>query len=362
MHRLTLSRFLARTAAAVFVLASILSAQRPPQGMERAVSVQFGWTADAHHAGFIVARDKGFFAEQGLQVELRPGGPGAADAIDAVLSGEADIGQAGGIEQLIRAWALDRRVIPFAAIHRDTPDALISLAGNPIRSAAELPGKRIAVAFGDAAEILLRAFLHEAGIDPNQVTLLPFEFDLKPLIEGEVDAVTGFRTDQPATLTALGIEPVVLAYSTLGVESYGYTFFTSERLSFPSDDLTSRFAAAARKGWSYVFENREEAVDILIEAVEGPLDRDVELAKLDLLAPLMLDRNGRLATWRLDRRRVESVAAHLVQQGLIDDVPAIPTGPGARRRDQDCRPAGPGEPSPARKHGRRAACGDTGLF
>src|SRR5260221_11798786 len=89
------------------------------------VRVQFGWVPDAHHAGFWVAMEKGFYKDEGLAVELRPGGIGSSP-ISAVVSGAAEVGQISGVEQLISARAEGLPVRAIGAFHRTSPHALIS--------------------------------------------------------------------------------------------------------------------------------------------------------------------------------------------------------------------------------------------
>lgn len=284
------------------------------------VTVQFGWIPDGHHAGFYVALEKGLYKAHGLDITFLPGGLDS-NPIKAVLSKSADIGQAGGVEQVISARAQGLPMLAFAAIHRDTPHALISLDRKPIRDAKDLPGKRIAIAYGDAAELLFKAFLSKAQIDPTVITLEPFRFDLITLINGQVDAVTGFMTDQPVTLKEKGQNPVVLSYASQGVHSYGYTFFTTEEYRANNQEVVKAFYAASREGYEYTFAHPDEAIAITKKALKATFNNATELAKLELVSTLMLDTNGKLADWSLDAERVQEVAGYLKDQGQLKDMP-----------------------------------------
>ncbi len=312
-------------AAAGFLLASLLplSSCKPEQGQDdhlRRVTVQWGWIPDGHHAGFYVALEKGFYKTRGLEVSFLPGGLDS-NPIKSVVSGSADIGQAGGIEQLISARAQGLPVLAFAAIHRDTPHALISLERNPIRSVKDLPGKRVAVAYGDAAEILFKAFLAKGGVDPKSLTMEPFRFDLTPLIIGAVDAITGFKTDQPVTLKEKGLRPVVLSYSSLGIRSYGYTFFTTNEYRAKYPDVIESFYSASREGFEYAFAHLDEAIAITKKTIRASFSDVSEKAKLELESSLMLDDKGKLADWSLDPELVREVEGYLKSQGQIKAIP-----------------------------------------
>lgn len=281
----------------------------------RLVRVQFGWLPDSHHAGFWLARDKGYYKAEGLSVELRAGGLDSSPQT-AVVSGAADIGQAGGLEQLITARAEGLPVQAIAAFHRTSPQALISLNSNPVRSASDLRGKTIAVAYGDAAELLFREFISRNGIAEKELHLVPFRFDLTPLMNHKVDVITGFSTDQPSTLKVKGFSPVVLRYADVGIESYGYTFFCSEQYIARNHDVIDAFLRASRRGWEYAFSHKSEAIALML-AHFPHLDPSAEDTKFESVRQLMCDKNGQLSEWTLDVGLVRDAARRLQQYASL---------------------------------------------
>ena len=302
------------------LLSSVSCGRRQEKAPElRRITVQWGWIPDGHHAGFYVAREKGFYNARGLEAVFLPGGSAGSNPINSVMAKSADIGQAGGVEQVIGARARGRPVLAFAAIHRDTPHALISLASNPVRSAKDLPGKRVAVAFGDAAELLFKAYLAKAGVDPRTIGMEPFQFDLASLTNGRVDAITGFKTDQPVTLQEQGLGSIVLSYSSLGVTSYGYTLFTTEEFRARHPDIVEAFYAASREGFDYAFTHPDEAIAIMRKALGANFNESSEKAKLLLASTLMLDSSGQLADWSLEAEMVERAEGYLKDHGQLKE-------------------------------------------
>lgn len=279
----------------------------------KAVRVQFGWLPDSHHAGFWIAKDKGYYEAEGLSVELTPGGLDSSP-LKSVVSGAADIGQAGGIEQLVSARAEGLPVRAIAAFHRVSPQALISLDRSPVRAASDLRGKRVAVAYGDAAELLFREFISRNGIPDDAMTLVPFRFDLTPLMDDKVDVVTGFSTDQPATLKAKGFAPVVLRYSDVGIRSYGYTFFCAEDYVAQHPDICDRFIRASRRGWEYAFAHKDEAI-ALMKKHFPTLDASVEGTKFEDVRALMCDGDGHLSQWDMNTAMISDAISRLRQYG-----------------------------------------------
>ncbi|MGE0356477.1 MAG: ABC transporter substrate-binding protein [Burkholderiales bacterium] len=299
-------------------------AETPPQPQAEKLILQLHWIPDAHQLGFWLAIDKGFYREHGLDVTINPGGLDA-NPIKDVVSGSADLGQVGGIEQACTAVSEGLPVKAIASIHRETPHALISLSSKPIEKPADLPGKTIAVAYGDTAELLLKAYMAEARVTDSTVRLVPYKFDLTPLLAGKVDAVTGFSTGQPATIEKLGRRPVVLAYSSLGISSYGYTIISSETTIAKKSGAIRRFLTASRKGWEYAFSHPDEAVALFKNRFGDIVDEKLTRRELDLIKNLMLDATGKLATWKLDEGRVKSVIGYLERQGQLKKAPPVPT-------------------------------------
>lgn len=290
-----------------------------PQNVEQPVrlTLQLHWLPDPHQMGFWVASDLGFYKREGLDVVVHSGGLDA-NPIKDVLGGSADIGQVGGVEQACVAVSEGLPLKAIASIQRETPHALISLSQKPINGPSDFKGKTIAVAYGDTAELLLKSYMAEAKVDESSVTLIPFRFDLTPLLAGQVDAITGFSTAQPAMLEKLGRSPVVLSYASVGLSSYGYTLVASnEGLKNKSAAIT-KFLKASREGWDYAFAHPEESVALMKKRFgEGVIEEDVALRQLTLIKKLMLEPDGQLATWKLDEARVAGVLGYLQERGQL---------------------------------------------
>jgi ABC-type nitrate/sulfonate/bicarbonate transport system substrate-binding protein len=285
------------------------------------LTLKLHWIPDTHQLGFWVALDKGLYREHGLDMTIFPGGMDANPLRD-VINGSADLGQVGGIEQVVLAANEGLPMKAIAAIHRRSPHALISLKSRPIEKPSDFQGKTIAVAFGDTAEILLKAYMDKEGIPLDSVKLVPFRYDLTPLLLGEVDAVTGFSTGQPVTLKEKGKEPCVLSYDSAGVKSYGYTIVVSKKTMAEKGPALRTFLAASREGWQYAFAHPDESAALFKKRFGDAVEIERTKAELNLIRSLMLDDKGELAKWNIDDTVVQGVKDMLVKySGVKKDLP-----------------------------------------
>lgn len=309
-------------AMVVLSLAGCGKSDTPREGQPEKLTLQLHWIPDTHQLGFWTALDKGIYRSAGLDVAIHPGGLDANPIKDA-LSGAADIGQVGGIEQVCAAVSEGLPLKAIASIHRETPHALISLSSKPIQKPSDFIGKTIAVAYGDTAEVLLKSYMTQAGVSESSVKLVPFKFDLTPLLSGQVDAITGFSTGQPATIEKLGKTPVVLSYSSMGISSYGYTLVASDATLAKKAVAVDKFLQASREGWEYAFSHPDEAISLFKKRFGNSVDEKQSHRELELIRPLMLGQNGKLSTWKLEDTRVAGVLKFLRGRGqLKQDIPA----------------------------------------
>ena len=291
--------------------------------MRERLTLQLHWIPDAHQLGFWAALDGGIYADAGLDVTIHPGGLDA-NPIRDVVGGTADIGQIGGIEQAVTAVSEGLPIKAVAALHRDSPHALISLAANPVTTPEGFKGKTIAVAYGDAAELLLNGYIENENIDKESIKFVPFRFDLSPLINGDVDAITGFSTGQPVTLEEQGRTPAVLEYSKSGIASYGYTLITSDKVLAERQKTVAVFLEATRKGWEFAFANPRTAIKQFKQRFGDSVDETRASKELALIKRLMLDQQGELASWKLEEKRVAGVIDILKKYGSLPS-PAEPS-------------------------------------
>lgn len=248
------------------------------------VTMQLGWLASNGILGEVVANKKGFFADEGLTLDIVPGGPNV-DGVASVASGRANLGQISSSPSLMLARSAGLPVTAIATGYQKHPFTYFSLKSNPVNKPSDMIGKKIAT--NGTARILLEALLAANDITEDQLEIMVMGSDMGPLMTGQVDVVTGWNTNTSA-LKILGDQRVDLTLWDGGVQLYAYPYYTNDTTLAENREQVNGMIRAISKGWGYAYENREEAVDILLEAYPN-LNREDELATVDLVLSYVFD-------------------------------------------------------------------------
>ena len=249
------------TIIATVIMTSSLKAENTTGSHSLApITVQLKWKHQFQFAGFYAAIEQGFYQEAGFDVTLKEAGP-MTNPIDEVLSGRADYGVANSELMLYRLKG--KSVTVLAALIQHSPIVLMSLKSSNILSPQDLIGKKLMYPEGHYGANTL-GILFKEGIDQAQVESVPLSFNINDLIEGKVDAMVGYVTDQPYLLNAKNIEYNLIHPRSYGIDFYGDTLFTRESLAVKDPKEVSEFRNATLKGWQYAIDHPRETIDIII--------------------------------------------------------------------------------------------------
>lgn len=236
------------------------------------VKMQLGWLASNGVIGEVAAQKKGFFEAEGIKLQIVPGGPNV-DGVAGVASGQSTLGQISSSPSVMLARSAGIPVKAFLSGYRKHPFTYFSLKKNPIREPKDMIGKTIATQ--PTAFILLRALLAQNGIAEDQVKMVNMGSDMNQLLTGQADAATGWVTNTNA-LKVLGEDRVDMMLWDAGLQLYANVYYTTDEQLDKHADVLTRFTRATAKGWAYVRDNPQEAVDMLCAAYPN-LDKASEL-------------------------------------------------------------------------------------
>lgn len=242
------------------------------------VTLQLGWLASNGIMGEVAAAERGFFAEEGLALDIVPGGPNI-DGVASVASGRATMGSISSSPSLMLARSAGLPVTCIAAGYQQHPFTYFSLEKNPVRKPADLVGKRVAT--NGTARILLEAMLAKNGISEDDVEVLVMGSDMAPLMTGQADVVTGWKTNTSA-LEIIGDQRVDMSLWDAGVQLYANPYYVTDQTLSENPEQVQGMLRAIARGWGWVHENPEAAVDILVTRYPN-LDRENELKTVDMV-------------------------------------------------------------------------------
>ena len=260
----------------VFFLLSCL-AIAPAWALEHVV-LQLNWKHQFQFAGYYAAVEKGYFREAGFDVSLREL-PSGSNPLEIVLDGEADFGVAAS--ELAWHRAQGKPVVALAAIVQHSPLILL-VNRRKISNVDSLEGSRIMLA---PHETELFAYLRREEI--RQFTTVPNTFDTRDLIEGRIDAMSGYATDEPFLLRKAGFPYLIFNPAAVGINFYGDTLFTSERRIQASPERVRAFRQAVVRGWAYALANQEEIADLILARYSKRHEREHLLFEANELRRLM---------------------------------------------------------------------------
>ena len=242
------------------------------------IRLQLGWLASNGILGEVMADKLGYFAEEGLELEIVPGGPNI-DGVASVASGANNFASISSSPSLMLARSAGLPIKCVAAGYQQHPFTYFSLKDNPIREPKDMIGKKIGTQ--GTAQILLRAMLAKNGISEDDVEVIVMGGDMGALMSGQVDAVTGWQTNVGA-LSVLGDKRVDMMLWDAGIQLYANPYYTTDKvLDQDGDKITAAIRAVAR-GWGAVHADPAAGVDALVERYPN-LDKASEMKAVDLV-------------------------------------------------------------------------------
>ena len=287
-----------------------------PSARAEALTVMLDWFINPDHGPLVVALEKGFFAEAGLEVELvEPADPN--DPPKLVAAGKAPLAVSYQPQLHMQAAA----GLPLARIGTlvATPlNTLLVLEGGPIEKIADLKGRKVGFSVGGFEDAALKAMLAPAGLGLDDITLVNVNFSLSPsLLAGQVDAVIGaFRNFELNQLAIEGHKGRAFYVEEHGVPPYDELIIVANSARL-DDPRLKPFLRGLERGVQFLVNHPEEAWRLFAGHKKGLDDELNRRAWRDTLPRFAL----RPAA--LDRGRYEAFAGFLLKQGVIDKTPPV---------------------------------------
>jgi putative hydroxymethylpyrimidine transport system substrate-binding protein len=302
--------------ARALLLVLILAGVSLPACAADKLTVMLDWFVNPDHAPLVVAREKGFFAEQGLEVELVvPADPN--DPPKLVAAGQVDIAVSYQ-PQLHLQIAQGLPVVRVGTLVATPLNSLVVLADGPIRSVADLKGRKVGFSVGGFEDALLGAMLERHGLKLADVELVNVNFSLSPaLIAGQVDAVIGaFRNFELNQMQIAGRPCRAFFPEEEGVPPYDELIFLAKADHLDRPELR-RFLTAVEAATAWTANHPAEAWAVF-KATDPMLDDELNRRAWADTLPRFAHSPA-----ALDHGRYRRFAGFLAERGLIAAPPPV---------------------------------------
>jgi NitT/TauT family transport system substrate-binding protein len=257
-------RFLEKSAVVAGALATPAIWSRGRAAELKPVTLTLDWLFQGPNAGFLVAHDKGFYRDAGLDITIAPG-KGSGTTAQLVGSKATQIGFSDGFV-VGNSIAKGMEIKTVGSIYRRGPAAIMVRADSPIKTPKDLEGKILAMTAGSAQFQQWPAFCKGAGIDASKINMVNIDpAGVGPaLVSGKADAIGGYVFSYAPSIQVRGKTDLrIFWFADSGVTVVSNGIIVHQDLLKSDPDIVRAFVPAAIKGFIYGRQNMEEAIAIV---------------------------------------------------------------------------------------------------
>ena len=237
-----------------------------------------------------VAEEKGYFEEQGLNVDIQHS---TGEHLSLLMAGEVDFTTADANSVLKRRADPGLPIVAIALFGQRGQQAFLALSDSGISAPKDWEGKTFGYKLSIPPDYL--AILEAEGVDRSLIQEVRVGFDPRILTEGQVDVLAAFKSNEPNVIRGMGFDVNMFDAADYGVPTLGLTYIVRQDQIDEDSDTVERFLKATMKGLEFAATNTEETLDIVLKYAEGA-DREhmrfmLEAEFADAISP-HTDANG----------------------------------------------------------------------
>lgn len=299
------------------------------------IDLMLDWYPNAVHSYLYAAEERGYFEEAGLDVNIHfPANP--TDPINMVAAGQMTLGITYQPDVITARANQEIKIKSIAAIVRSPLNHIVMLDDSTVDSPADLEGLKVGYPGIPLNEALITTMVKSDGGDPENVEMIDVGFELgSSLVSEKVDAIVGAYINHEVPLLASeGVDTKTLNPEQYGVPPYYELVLVTNDENWEKKEKEIRaFWKAASKGYEWVAEHPEKAVELLLENQDNanfPLIREVEEESMEILLPKMKSDEGfgsqslknwqNVTDWMLERELIEEAPdLNLIFKNLPED-------------------------------------------
>jgi len=276
------------------------------------VTLQLQWLNQFQFAGYYVAKEKGYYKYNELEVEILPY-KNDVDILRNVLTQEATF--ATGRTSLLIHKNNGYPVVALAAIFQKSPAALL-ITNENIKSPYDLKNKKIMISADAITSASYMSMLFSEGIISDNIIIQKHSYNLDDLINGKTDAIASYISNEPYKLEKRGIKYKYFHPKDYGFDFYGDLLYTSKQMIDNNPKVVEQFTEASLKGWDYAFQNINETAKLIFDNYNSQNKTLEELIyEGETLKKLAYDKNGQIG--HISEEKFDEIAKVYRLLGLI---------------------------------------------
>ena len=266
------------------------------------VSLQLQWKYQFQFAGYILAKEKGFYKEKNLDVHIKEWHHGI-HMVDEVINENSQFAVSRPTSLI--DISKGKKIIYLATIYQSSPLVLLSDKSSGITSIKQFKDKKIMTTGDLNTDTSLISMMFSQGIDLDSLKVQAPSFNPKDLLDKKTDLMAAYISNEPFILKELGGEPVIFSPKDYGFNFYNDIIITSENYLKTNPKEVENFRKQTLKGWEYAFNNIEESVDIIYNKYNSQnKSKDAliyEAKKLKELAYFQTQKIGKIEKDKLEK-------------------------------------------------------------
>lgn len=253
------------------------------------ISLQLNWLNQFQFAGYYVAKEKGFYEEVGLDVQINEF-DSKIDNVELIKNEKVDF--AIGRSSLLINKINGDDIVAIAAIFQDSP--LMLLTTNPqIKKIEDIKNKKVMITSDALHTASIVAMLNANNIKQENYETINHSFNLNDLIEGKADLMASYISNEPIILKEKNIPYKIFHPKDYDFNFYDDILFTSSKFIKENPKTTKKFYQATIKGWEYAFRNKTEAAEIIFKKYNTQNKSLINLIKeAEILEKLTTNKDG----------------------------------------------------------------------
>ena len=227
---------------------------------EKTVNLQLNWLHQFQFAGYYMAKEKGFYKDLGLDVNIKEF-TYDLKIIKEIEDSNSDF--AIGRSSLLVEKANGANIVALGAIFQESPLILLVKKDSNINDIKDLKNKKIMFTNDAFFSASILAMINANKLRSNDYQIIEHTFNLDDLILNKVDAIAAYLSNEPILLKDKNIEFNIFYPKDYGFDFYSDILFTSSKFINENPKVTKDFYDASIKGWIYAFDNLAETAEII---------------------------------------------------------------------------------------------------